>query len=83
MVDLAPLNYPIYLVISLGGKGYAGTWREIKTRRGVRFALFKFKARGKRTIALLPPPANRKGPRAQIPKGRVSDMRKRESWLAP
>jgi hypothetical protein len=61
MVDLAPLNYPIHVAISLGGKGYAGTWRERKTRRGVRYALFTFKERGTtRTIALLPPPATRK-----------------------
>jgi hypothetical protein len=60
MKDLAPLNYPIHLNISVGGRGYAGTWRELKTRHGIRFGLFTFKERGTaRTIALFPPPATR------------------------
>jgi hypothetical protein len=28
MDDLAPLNYPIHLNISVGGRDRAGTWRE-------------------------------------------------------
>jgi len=61
MKDLAPLNYPIPFNISLGGRGYAGTWRELKTRHGVRFGVFTFRRRGPtRTIALFPPPANRR-----------------------